>query len=88
MIPIMRETYEGVVDTVGKETVTVIYDVNGNLVEQTYEKSQFINRTFPKSGTCVKVRILLCEYEPPEPELPKDEKTETQRKPLIGPVEF
>jgi hypothetical protein len=90
MKPIMRETYEGRVEHVGENTCVVMYDVNGSLVEQTYEKSQFISGEFPPEGTCVKIKVVLSEFEPePLPALTEEELNKpSHRKPLEGPVEF
>ncbi len=80
---LMTETYEGQVDHVGENTAVVVYNVNGNLVEQTYVRSQFINGRLPEVGTCVRVSVVVTEF---EPELPPDEPEKpTNRRPLTGP---
>jgi hypothetical protein len=95
MKPVMRETYRGIVDTVGKETVTVIYEVDGSLIEQTYIRKQFLGGVLPKEGECIVAKILLCVHEP-EPITPEEDKaleeldarTNKVRKPLTGPEEL
>lgn len=80
---IMTEEYEGQVDYVGENTVVVVYNVNGNLIEQTYAKEQFINNKLPEYGTCVRVSVTVTEFEPKIPEY--NPRTITHRKPLNGP---
>ena len=88
----MHESYEGQVQYVGECTAVVAYNVDGQLIEQTYEKKQFKDGKLPLPGTCVKVLVFLVEY---EPKPPSDEDWEhitrdqpSQRKPLDGPDEF
>ena len=47
----MAESYEGVVEDVHGDKVLVVYDVNGKIIEQTYEKSQFLDGRLPDVGT-------------------------------------
>ena len=91
MKPVMRETSTGIVDHVGNDTVTCIYEVEGDLVEQTYVRRQFLNKELPQPGDRIVAKILLCvdEAPPPEPtpeELKKleelDKKVKKVRKPL------
>lgn len=93
--PVMRETYTGMVVSIGDETVTCLYEVDGKLIEQTYLHSQFIGGKPPEEGTSVVVKVLVCSYEPEPPsteEIKKleelDARIEKVRKPLTGPVEF
>jgi len=85
----MHESYEGQVEHVGETTAIVVYNVNGDLVEQTYEKSQFKDGKLPAEGVCVKVLVFVVEYEP-KPLSADDLERATSdkpshRKPLSGP---
>src|SRR5688572_23101374 len=90
MNALMRESYIGRIEHVAEDTCVAVYDVNGKLVEQTYEKSQFLKGEFPPEGTCVKIRVLVFEYTPdPPPPLTEEELNKpSHRKPLEGPVEL
>ena len=87
--PRMFEQYFGQVQQVGESTVVVVYSVNGELVEQTYEHGQFKDKRPPKEGACVKVLVFVVEYEPDQnadSELTPSEPR--HRKRLDGPDEF
>jgi hypothetical protein len=83
---LINETYEGQVEHVSDNVAIVVYNVNGELIEQTYVKSQFIGNKFPEVGTCVRVSVVVTEF---EPELPPDEPEKpSHRTPLTGPEEL
>jgi hypothetical protein len=88
----MDESYEGQVQHVGENTAVVLYNVDGELVEQTYERKQFKDGRLPRVGACVKVVVFLIEYEPKPPSADEVERATSDkpshRKPLTGPVEF
>jgi hypothetical protein len=88
----MHETYEGQVEHVGENTVVVVYNVNGELVEHTYEKKQFQNGKLPTLGTCLKTFVYVVEQEPKPPTDTESESATgdepSHREPLTGPVEF
>ena len=88
----MHESYEGQVQHVGENTVVVVYNVEGELVEQTYEKKQFQDGKLPSRGTCLKTIVCVVEHEPQSPadtesEIDTGDET-SQRDTLTGPVEF
>jgi hypothetical protein len=88
----MHESYEGQVQHVGENTVVVLYNIDGQLVEQTYERKQFKDGKLPRPGTCVRVLVFVVEYEP-KPPTANELESETSdkpshRKPLTGPIEF
>ena len=88
----MHESYDGQVQHVGENTALVLFDVDGQLVEQTYEKEQFKDGKLPAPGTCVRVLVFVVEYEPKSPSIDEPERATSdkpsQRKSLTGPVEF
>ena len=88
----MHESYEGEVQHVGENSAVVLYNVDGQLVEQTYEKKQFNDGKLPAPGTCVKVLVFVVEYEPKPSSADEQEHATSDkpshRKPLTGPVEF
>lgn len=92
----MSESYEGVVEEVDGDRVLVVYDVDGKIVEQTYDKSQFIGGQLPEVGTQLAVFVNVVEVQPrrgdSQPDVegpePRDEFATCQRKPLSGIVEF
>ncbi|GAC1464666.1 MAG: hypothetical protein NVSMB9_03590 [Isosphaeraceae bacterium] len=90
----MTESYEGVVEDVDGDTVLLVYDVDGKIVEQTYERSQFINGRLPDVGTrlIVYVNVAEVQLDPIESVAeemePRDEPALGRRKPLSGKVKF
>lgn len=81
---IMNETYEGQVEYVGEDTVVVVYNVEGSLVEQTYLKKQFLDGKLPELGACLRITVVVTEFEPELPPYDEIEKP-TNRRPLTGP---
>lgn len=88
MKTIMTEEYEGQVDHVGNDSVVVIYNVNGGLIEQTYLRSQFLDGKMPKLGTCVRVSVVVTEIEPKPPKFDYEPIPLSYRTPLTGPEEL
>jgi hypothetical protein len=90
----MAESYQGVVEDVQGDRVVVVYDVNDNVVEQTYERSQFIGGRLPEVDTRLVVYVNVAEIqEPPagsgaEGYLQRDEHPATRREVLSGPTSF
>ena len=90
----MTESYEGIVMDVDGDKVLVVYDVNGDIVEQTYEKSQFIDGRLPDVRTRLAVFVNVAEVQSKpvesgvEETKHRDESANTRRKPLSGTIEF
>jgi hypothetical protein len=84
---IMSENYRGVVVDEQDDHVVVRYDVDDSVVEQTYERKQFIGQQLPAVDTHVRVRVTLVEtLPPPPPDFSEiDESPESRRIPLAGP---
>jgi CheY-like chemotaxis protein len=61
----MTERYEGVVEHVFEDTVVVVYGVGDDLVEQTYERSQFIQHRLPSKGDRLAVHVHVAQLPPP-----------------------
>jgi len=83
----MSESYEGVVETRSDEHVWVRYYVGEDLVEQTYEKNQFIDDKLPEVGTCLRVSVLVTSFPPKVPvpdEAPDENDAPDQRLPWTG----
>ena len=47
----LAQSYTGVVEDVHDDTVVVVYDVDGSIIEQTYVRSQFIGGRLPEVQT-------------------------------------
>lgn len=90
----MFQSYEGVTEDAHGDRVVVVYDVDGKIVEQTYEKTQFNDSRMPEVGTRLAVYVIVAEVEPKpidpgiEESDPRDESGSTRRKSLSGPTEF
>jgi hypothetical protein len=90
----MCESYQGDVVDVHEDRVVVIYDVNGNVVEQTYERSQFLDGRLPEVGTELAVHVMVAEVEPQtdEPAFQEEEGDDDvsshRREPLDEPTIF
>lgn len=90
----LSECYEGVVEDAAGDTVTVVYEVNGDIVEQTYESSQFCDHRLPDVGARLAVYVVVAEVQPKpiqdiaEEPVNRDDSPRTFRKPLNGPTEF
>lgn len=85
---LIHESHEGRVEHVADNSVVVVYNVNGNVVEQTYERKQFLNGKLPKIGTCIRTSVVVVEYDPPIPQDEPGQDKPTSRKPLEGPINF
>ena len=90
----MTESYEGIVDDLRGDKVVVMYDVNGDIVEQIYERDQFIDGRLPDIGTRLAVFVNVAEVKLRsvesgiEEKRTHDEPADTGRKPLSGTIEF
>ena len=90
----MAESYEGVVEDVHGDKVLVVYDVNGKIIEQTYEKSQFLDGRLPDVATRLAVFVNVAEVQTKPVESgveetePRDDPAATRRKPLSGTIKF
>ncbi len=65
----MTETNRGVVAHAGTDEVTVVYDINDDIVEHVYQRSQFQDGRLPKEGDRLEVTVHVSEAEalPAEP---------------------
>ena len=90
----MAESYEGVVEDVHGDKVLVVFDVNGKIIEQTYEKSQFLDGRLPDVATRLAVFVNVAEVQTKPVESgveetePRDDPAATRRKPLSGTIKF
>ncbi len=90
----MVETYEGVVEHVHGDTVVVVYDVSGKIIEQTYERNQFLEGRLPEVDTPLVVYVTVAQTEPPTGVFEnmedghRDEQFVSRRRPLTGPTAF
>lgn len=90
----MSQSYEGVVEDVDGDRAVVVFDVDGKIVEQTYEKSQFNDHRLPEAGSRLAVYVIVAEVQPKliqagiEELDPSDESASPRRKSLSGPTEF
>lgn len=60
----MCESYRGEVVDVRGDRVVVVYDVDGNIVEQTYERSQFLEGRLPEVDAELVAYVMVAEAEP------------------------
>ena len=49
----MTQSYQGEVVQVSEDRVVVVFQVEGDLVEQTYDRKQFLDGELPKNGDCL-----------------------------------
>jgi hypothetical protein len=90
----MCESYEGEVVDVRGDRVVVVYDVDGNVVEQTYERRQFLDGRLPEADTDLVAYVIVADTEPrtggaaSEADAERDEVSGSRREPLAGPTEF
>lgn len=88
----MAERYDGVVEHVHKDTVVVVYGVGEDLVEQTYERNQFLDRHLPSKGDHLAVFIHVAQLPFPSKKESLDtevihEPYEDWRTPIKGDVQ-
>jgi hypothetical protein len=92
------ESFRGAVRFVDCDTVTVIYDINGEVVEQEYSKDQFRDNKIPLEGSLVQayafVRVLSKEEaekrmiaSSKQSETNANQRPSPQREEMTGPVE-
>lgn len=91
-ITILAESYNGVVEyKFRNDTITVVYEVNGSVVEQTYVRNQFLGG-LPEVGTKLIVCVQILSVESDESDEPDatDEsvKEPTRRRSITEPLEF
>lgn len=79
----MAESYEGIVEDVDGDRVVVVYDVRGAIVEQTYERGQFIDGHLPDVGTRLAVFVNVVEIQP-DPAGPWEEASDSRHDPALG----
>jgi hypothetical protein len=91
----MFESYAGLVEEVQGDQVVVRYLVNGDVVEQTYEQSQFQGGHLPKVGDHLVVQVYLTEaskqgvdQETIQKALVENDQPNALRKPITGPLTF
>jgi hypothetical protein len=90
----MCESYQGEVVDVHEDSVVVVYGVNGDIIEQTYERSQFLEGHLPEVGAVLAASVMLYEIDPrvDEPVPVEDERDDDvpsyERKPLDEPTIF
>jgi hypothetical protein len=91
----MIESYEGQVVSVQGDEVVVVYEVNEDLVEQTYVRQQFIGEELPQVGQRLAAVVSVAQIEPQAPdastredELGEDEAGDKPRDPITGPDVF
>ena len=63
----MWEAYRGEVVNVNGDTVLVQYDVNGSVIEQTYERSQFLGGRLPEMHAELEVHVIVADVRPRRP---------------------
>jgi hypothetical protein len=90
----MCESYQGEVVDVDGDRVVVVYDVKGDVIEQVYERSQFLEGRLPEVGTVLTAYVMAAEVAPQvgEPVPVEDERDDNvpsyRRKPLDEPTIF
>jgi hypothetical protein len=91
----MFESYPGVVEEVEGDQVVVRYEVNGDVVDQTYERGQFQGERLPNVGDHLVVDVYVTEVprkgvdkETIEKALAENDKPDPRRKPITGPTTF
>jgi hypothetical protein len=90
----MCESYEGEVVDVRDDKVIVDYDVDGNVVEQTYERRQFLDGRLPELDTDLVAYVIVADTEPrtggavSEEDAERDEVSGSRRGRLTEPTEF
>ena len=75
----MFESYEGVVKHADDEHVVVVYEVEEDLVEQTYVAKQFVDGKLPKVGDCLAVFVQVIQL-PDDEEQTKGEITSNEQR--------
>jgi DNA-binding transcriptional ArsR family regulator len=90
----IAESYPGVVEDVSGDRVVVVYEVDGKIVEQTYEKTQFTDGRLPTVDARLVAHVSVVEAEPSpvESQAGTDESQGepfvSRRKLLNGPTAF
>ena len=89
----MLQSYEGEVRDCQGDMITVIYKVEGDLVEQTYERSQFLDGRLPPLGTRLVAHVHVAEIKPVsaasfEESSLRDTTDAARGSSLTGPIEF
>ncbi|WP_435018533.1 hypothetical protein TA3x_000510 [Tundrisphaera sp. TA3] len=90
----MSQSYEGTIEDMYEEKISVLYFIDGSYVEQVYEKNQFLDSRLPEVGARLAVFVIVAEVQndraellDQEPDL-HDESSNFRRKALDGPTEF
>lgn len=77
----MHESYNGVVEGVHADKIVVVYETDDDLLEQVYDRSQFIDGKLPSVGDAVQVFVHLALRSPGERDATvEEEATEAPRK--------
>ena len=90
----MIEQYEGVVEHVQGDSVTVVFEIEGDVVEHEYERSQFIDGRLPEEGDRLSVYVHVVhgpDQTQDDAALDDDELNEQddyERRTITGPIEF
>lgn len=91
----MTETYHGTVEQVAGDQVVVVYDIDDDLVEHHYHRSQFIDGQLPKVGDRLTVHVHVTDASPSADEEDQVEPTDWHdsdddrgRKTITGHIEF
>jgi hypothetical protein len=87
------ESYRGSVEYVHEDSVVVIFEIDDDLVEHKYERSQFVDCQLPNEGDHVTVYVHVV-HESIDTDAAQvetdvfDEQEEYERKKITGPLEF
>jgi hypothetical protein len=90
----MIERFEGVVEHLHGDSVTVVFEIDDDVVEHTYRRSQFIDGQLPEEGDRITVYVHVVhgriEHEDDASEEADElhEHHEHARKQITGPIEF
>ncbi len=91
---LMNESYEGQVVSVDGDEVVVVYEISDDLVEQTYQRDQFIGGLLPEVGQRLATVVTVAVLEPKSPEDTDpeeglgDDATDNPRDRITGPMVF
>ncbi len=86
------ESYEGVVEHVHSDRVTVVFETDDDVVEHDYDRSQFVDGQFPNVGDRITVYIHVITgslEKPTDPTLLEElGDPDYERKRITGAFEF
>lgn len=90
----MIEWYEGVVEHVHGDSATIVFEIDDDIVEHTYRRSQFIDGQLPEEGDRITVYVHVVHgsvestHDSSKETDELDEHPEYERKKITGPIEF